>query len=318
MLTRRAALGGLVAPFIIPGPSLARIGAPAGEQAPGFARFSLGDFQITILSDGSMPRPTALHATDPGEDALRAFLAARHQPEAETYSHTNHVLIETGDATVLVDVGSGDRLMPSVGRLLDSMDAAGVDPADVTHLALTHAHPDHVWGMLDDFGDEKRIPEAEVSIGAAEYDWWMKDGRDAEVPPEDQGMVIGAQNALGAVSEEIRLVKDGDAIVSGVVVFATPGHTHGHQSFMLESAGQMMLVLGDALVSPLISFEHPEWRFGRDQDQDLAVATRRRILDMAATDGIAIAGYHLPFPGVGYVARQGDGYRFIPAVLNWG
>ena len=319
MLTRRGAIGGLAAPFILGATGAgARIGGPAAEQAAGFARFSLGAFGVTVLSDGHLPRPTDLYAVDPGQDGLRSFLRERRQPEESTYSHCNHVMVETGDATVLFDIGSGDKLTPTVGRLIENMEAAEIDPADVTHLALTHAHPDHVWGMMDDFGDEKRAPEAEVSIGAAEFDWWMKDGRIDDVPAEDQGMVVGAQNALGAVADEIRLMQPGDAVVSGVTAMDSPGHTAGHRSFMVESDGHQLIVIGDALVNPYISFEQPDWRFGRDQDQDQAAATRRRLLDMAATDGIAVIGYHLPFPGVGYVARAGEGFRFIPEPLTWG
>lgn len=321
MLTRRQAVAGLAAPIAaaaLPRAARALSGPPDGGQTAGFARFGLGDFRITILSDGYLPRSTALYALDPGEETLRAFLEARRQPTETAYAHCNHVLIETGEATVLADVGAGDRFLPSEGRLLENMEAAEIDPSDVTHLALTHAHPDHCWGMMDDFGDEKRLPEAEVSIGAAEFDWWMKEGRVDDVPEADQAMVVGAQNALGAVAEEIRLVKDGDAIVSGVSVMATPGHTHGHQSLLVESGSERLLVLGDALVDPYVSFERPDWRYGRDHEQDLAAATRRRVLDMAAADDIAIVGYHLPFPGVGFVAREGDAYRFIPATIEWG
>lgn len=318
-MTRRGLLGGvLAAPALISMPARAAMTAPEGEQNTGWYRFGLGSFQITVISDGNLTVPTSLIGANRPREEVTAWLESRYLDPATNYSHTNHILIDTGAAKVLVDVGSGDRFQPTAGRLVANLEAAGIDPGEITHVALTHAHPDHVWGMMDDFGDEPRLPEAEYAIGSAEFDWWMAEDRVDQVPELMQAFVVGAQNALRPVAEKTAMVKTGAELVPGVTMVDTPGHTMGHMSVMIESDGNTILVTGDAINHVQASFEHPEWHFGFDTDKDMAVATRRKMLDMAATDRIALAGYHLPFPGVGHVVRSGDAYRFLPAPWVWG
>ena len=314
---RRFVQAAAAAPLLASTSALAAPNAPSTAQNAGWSRFSLGEFEITIISDGNLLVPTTgIGANAPREEVV-SFLTDRHLDPETNYSHTNHVLIDTGAARVLVDVGSGEKFQPTAGKLLENLESAEIDPASITHVALTHAHPDHVWGMMDDFGDEPRIPEASYSIGAAEFDWWMKEGREAEVAEAMQAFVVGAQNALAPVADNTSMVEDGAEIVPGVRMIATPGHTIGHMSVMVESEGEALLVTGDALTHGHASFEHPEWHFGFDMDKEQAVATRSKLLDMAATDRIALAGYHFPFPGVGHVSREGGAYRFMPALWRW-
>ena len=318
-LTRRGLLGSaLAAPALITVPARAAMTPPGGEQNAGWYRFGLGDFEITVISDGNLTVPTTTIGSNRPRQEVTAWLEDRLLNPATNYSHTNHILVDTSDAKVLVDVGSGDRFQPTAGRLAANLEAAGIDVADITHVALTHAHPDHVWGMMDDFGDEPRLPAAVYYIGAAEFDWWMAEDRVQKVPEMMQAFVVGAQNALGPVVEKTAMVKDGADVVSGVTMIDTPGHTMGHMSVMIESDGNAMLVTGDAINHVYASFEHPEWHFGFDIDKDLAVSTRRKLLDMVASDRIAISGYHLPFPGIGHVARRGQAYEFLPAPWIWG
>ncbi|MEM7507352.1 MAG: MBL fold metallo-hydrolase [Pseudomonadota bacterium] len=317
-LTRRDLVGlTLAAPALITTPARARLGAPLGDQNTGWARFSLGAFQITVISDGNLVIPTDMIGSNVDRAEVMAFLEGRHLDPRTNFSHTNHVLIDTGAAKVLVDVGSGERFQPTAGRLSPNMEAAGIDPGEITHVALTHAHPDHVWGMLDDF-DELRFPEAAYTIAAAEFDWWTAKGRVDEVPEAMQAMVVGAQNALRPVVERTAMAVNETEIVPGIRMIDTPGHTLGHMAVIVESAGEQLMVLGDAVNHAYAGFEHPDWHFGFDMDRDQAVATRRRLLDMAATDRIAIAAYHLPFPGIGHVIRRGDAYQFLPEMWRWG
>ncbi|MEL6978481.1 MAG: MBL fold metallo-hydrolase [Pseudomonadota bacterium] len=318
-LTAAAAAPVLGAPLLGPGAlSAASFGAPVSGQNAGWSRFQLGAFEITIVSDGNLTIPTDGLGANAPREAVTAFLAERFLDTETLYSHTNHVVIDTGAARVLVDVGSGDKFQTSAGRLVANLEAAQIDPASITHVALTHAHPDHVWGMMDDFGDDLRFAEAAYAINAAEFDWWMAEGRAEEVPAEMQGFVIGATNALGPIAERASMVADGAEIVSGVRMIATHGHTLGHMSVLVESEGEALLVAGDALNHAYVAFERPDWHTGFDMDKEQAVATRKRLLDMAATDRIAVAAYHFPFPGVGHVARSGEAYRFIPAQWRWG
>lgn len=322
-LTRRSFLSTLstpamlTAPALLSTPTFAKMGGPTEEQNAGWTRFSLGEFEITIISDGNLVTPTTTFGANAEPGAVESFLLDRHLDAGQNYAHTNHVLVDTGGAKLLVDVGSGDKFQSSAGKLMDNLEAAEIDASDITHVALTHAHPDHVWGMMDDFGDEPRIPEAEYAIAATEFDWWMKEGRVDEVPDGLKPFVVGARNALSPVAERTTMLTDGQIVTPGVIAMATPGHTKGHMSFLIESAGESMLVVGDALNHGHISFEHPEWHFGFDMDKEEAVATRRRLLDMAASDGLAVTGYHLPFPGVGHVMRTPDAYRFVPELWRW-
>ena len=315
---RRFVQTAAAAPLMGAATALATPGAPSTGQNDGWSRFSLGSFEVTIVSDGNLVVPTTTLGENAPREEVSAFLESRFLDPEVNYSHTNHVLIDTGSARVLVDVGSGDKFQPSAGKLLENLEGAGIDPASITHVALTHAHPDHVWGMMDDFGDEPRIPEARYAINAVEFDWWMAEGRANEVPEAMQAFVVGAQNALKPVAERMSMVADGAEIVPGVRMIATYGHTIGHMSVMVESDGAAMLVAGDAIAHRDVSFERPDWHFGFDMDKEQAVATRKRLLDMAATDRIALAGFHLPFPGVGHAARQGDAYRYVPALWKWG
>ncbi len=318
-ISRRALFAGLASPFVVGAlrPVHAAIGGPEGQQVSGFTRFSLGAFEITVVSDGNLTTPANLLGVNADGAEVVSFLEKRFLDPVTNYAHTNHVIVNTGEAMVLVDVGSGDKFQTSAGRLIENLEAAEIDPSDITHVALTHAHPDHIWGMMDDFGDEPRFPEATYAMGAAEYDWWMKDGRVDDVADGLKPFVVGAQNALSPVAAATAMLSDNDEIVPGVRMIASPGHTLGHMSVVIESEGEQLLVVGDAINHAYVSFERPNWQFGFDMDKELAVKTRNRLLDMAATDRIAVSGYHLPFPGVGHVVREGDAYRFIPALVRW-
>lgn len=298
-------------------PILASISGPGARGNPPYFRFTLGSASITIVSDGHLGLGVDGIASNASEEEVVAFLKAHRLSTTQNYSHTNHVVIETGGNVVLVDVGSGNRFLPTAGRLMANLEAAGIDPASITHVVMTHAHPDHIWGIRDDF-DEPIIPDAEYTIGAGEYDWWMQDGLASSVPVEMQQFVVGAVNSLSADGLEWTMAADGHEVVPGVRMISTPGHTLNHMSIVIESDGQQMMAMGDAMTHAYASVERPDWHAGFDTDGPMASATRKRLLDMAASEEMTVVGYHFPFPGVGHIMRDGEGYRFIPAVWNWG
>lgn len=313
-------LAGLAPAFTLPalglaGAARAQLGKPAAAN-PAHFRFTCGEARLTVLSDGYFSLPTTGLGVNANPAEVRAFLERHYLSPDEGYSHTNHLLIETGEAVVLVDVGSGSRFMPTTGRLLDSMAEAGVDPDSITHVIITHAHPDHIWGIRDDF-DEALFPQAEYIIGQVEFDHWMQDDLVNQVSAEEQQFVVGAVNSLTVDGVDWRLVADGEDIVPGLRMIATPGHTLGHMSVMLDSGGQQLIALADAMSHTYTNFAHPEWVNGFDADGPQTVETRLRLLDMAATDRIAVLGYHFPFPGVGHVLREGDSWRFLPALWQF-
>jgi glyoxylase-like metal-dependent hydrolase (beta-lactamase superfamily II) len=282
-----------------------------GFAAPAPHRFRHGDFEVTVVSDGHLVLPVSFLAAGAPREERAALLKAAGQTGDNYHSPTNLTLVRKGDDLVLIDMGSGDRFMPTAGKLWENLKAAGIETDKITKVVFTHGHPDHLWGLLDEF-DEVVAPDAEFHVAAAEWDFWFGDHADRSLPPERAGFVTGARRRFEAIKDKVKMVKPGDDIVSGMSVVATPGHTQGHVSFAL-AGGDGMVVGGDVLTHPLISFAHPEWHPIADHVPDQAAATRKNLLDRLATDKSKLIGFHLPYPGVGVVERKGNAYRFVPA-----
>lgn len=286
--------------------------SPAQAQGgPAAHAMRLGDTDVTILSDGALSLPASTLAANVGEGERTAFLEARGFDPVTRASPLNVTLLRRGDAVVLVDTGAGLNFFEQAGLLADSFAAAGLAREDVTHVVLTHAHPDHVWGIIDDFDETERFPNAAYLIGAAEWDYWMAPDFLATQPEALHSFALGAQRNLGAIADKVTRVGADHAVLPGVTMIATPGHTVGHMSVLVEDGGRQLLVTGDALTHPAVSFEHPDWQPTTDQIPDLAARTRRMLLDRAATDGLHLVGYHLPWPGVGRVEVAGSAWRFV-------
>jgi glyoxylase-like metal-dependent hydrolase (beta-lactamase superfamily II) len=280
---------------------------PARAAAPPH-RLTVGAFEVMVVSDGHLVLPTAMLAPAAPEAERVAALKSAGQSGAEYQSPTNCTLIRSGRELILIDAGSGAHFMPTAGKLSENLDAAGIDRAAVTKLVFTHGHPDHLWGVVDEF-DEPLCPNASYVVAAAEWDFWHGDAATRGLPAERAGFVTGARRGYAHIKEKVTMVKSGDDILPGLRVIGTPGHTQGH--IALELAGGL-IVGGDALTHPVISFAHHGWQPASDHVPDQAAATRGRLLDRLATDKLRLVGYHLPFPGIGYVEAKDGAYRFVP------
>ena len=305
-ISRRDVIG------LVPGGAAAlAFGGEAWARASIKATIKSGDVKVTALSDGHLVLPATMFAPQIKADVRQAALAKAGQTGAEIKSPLNVTLVEAGVNKVLIDVGSGGRFMDTAGKLADSLSAVGVEPDAITHVVYTHAHPDHLWGTLDDF-DEVSFPSAQFYISEQEWNFWMAKDVLSKLPKERHGFAVGAQRNLNAVKDKLTTIKPGSELLSGIQVIDTGGHTPGHISLEIGRGNDRVVVLGDALTHPVISFQHPDWRPATDQLPERAVATRKKLLGKLASDGSRIIGYHLTAPGTGRVVRKGNGHAFEP------
>lgn len=275
----------------------------------------LGDLEITILSDGHLSFPVSFLAVNAERAEIEAALRTAGMPTERAEPPCNVTLVRTAKDLILIDAGAGPHFSPTAGRLLDNMAAAGIKQEAVSKVVYTHAHPDHLWGTLDDFDEGPNFPNATYVIAAEEWNFWTAEDAAKRLPPERMNFAPGARRNLLRIKDRIRTVQPGEEIVAGLRAVDTSGHTAGHISIEIASGRDNLMVLGDALAHPIISFAHPQWRPAADHhDADRAVATRQRLLDRLATDKTPLVGFHLPFPGLGRVERKAGAYAFAAGV----
>ena len=277
-------------------------------------RISIGDKEISVVTDGLMNLPLSFVLPDAPKAEIAALFKSGGLPmDGAIHPDCNPTVLTTGDRVVIFDAGAGPAFMTSTGKLAANLDAAGIDLGAVTDVVLTHAHPDHIWGVMDDF-DELLFPEAAYHISQVEWDFWRAADTLQRTPEARKPFVVGARNRFTAIEERVRFFKGGDEILPGVEAVATPGHTPGHTSFALHGGGETVMVIGDALYNVVVSFQRPDWHWGSDVDQEMGALTRFKLLDRLAADHGRVIGFHLPYPGAGQVVTSGNAYRFVPAV----
>lgn len=297
-----AAASALVAAGALP----ARVLAFAGPQT-----VTVGTVEVTVLSDGLLYLPVGVIAPAADPAALTALLTAAGAKIADGVIELSAtpLVIRDGGQTVLVDMGSGSGFQPTAGKLMQNLAAAGIDPASITRVVFTHAHPDHLFGAAE--GGVLHLPGASYHIGAAEHGFWADPDVFQMLPADFHPFAQGAQAAFAAIGDRLSLLKAGDLVSPNVAVFDTPGHTPGHMSLEI-AGGDGALVTGDAVPNAVVSFAHPDWAFGFDADPALASASRRALLARAAAGRHAVIGYHWTTP-IGRCEAAGDGFRLIPA-----
>lgn len=286
-------------------------------QIPHWYRFRIGDFAVAVISDGpfSLGRPED-NFQGLAPDRLRRLLESHFLPTHEVVFEQNALLVDTGRDLVLFDTGMGtERLLgPDTGHLATNMAAAGINPAQVTAVALTHAHVDHCSGMID-AGGGAAFPNATVYLSRHDFEEWTDPQRLGEtglVP----ALVTAARRQLLPLGDRLVFIRDGEELVPGVTALATPGHTRGHMAYVVCSRNETLIVTGDLFHHQIVLLSHPRLEFTYDSDPEQAVRSRLRILDQVATDRLAVLSYHFPFPGLGHVSREADGYRWHQSPLR--
>jgi glyoxylase-like metal-dependent hydrolase (beta-lactamase superfamily II) len=273
--------------------------------------FVQGEFAITVVSDGYITVPIDIVSPDGSPQQRDDILRRTGNPGAGLVeSKTNIPIIRTARDLIIVDIGSGDKYQPSDGRLSANLAAADIDAADITKVVFTHAHPDHVWGTLNESGS-LRFPNATYYVGAAEWNFWMDPDYRNNMPAVLHEFAEGAQRDLGAVRDRVVMLRPGDDIVTGLRAIDTAGHTPGHLSLEM-AGGEGLIISADAATNEIASFQRPDARFGYDTIPDLAIRNRVRLIERAAADRIKLLGYHWTYPGVGFAERDGTGFRYVP------
>ncbi|WP_201841851.1 MBL fold metallo-hydrolase [Microvirga zambiensis] len=305
ILTRRHVLLGTSSLAVMPLLSGHAFAAPVST-------FKQGDFDIIVVSDGFLTLPISIVAPE-AAPLEQTDIIRRLGGNADTVQpRANIPLIRVGQDLILVDTGSGDKFQPTAGRLTANLAAVGVDPASVTKVVCTHAHPDHIGGTLAP-GAGLTFPNATYFVSEAEWQFWTDPNYRTTMPDALHELARGSQRDLSAFKGRVNLVKPGEDIVAGMRVLGTAGHTPGHISLEL-AGGEGLIITGDAVTNHIVSFEYPGQKFGFDMQHDVAIANRKALLDRAANDKIKLLGFHWSDPGVGYAERKDNAYRFVPAI----
>jgi glyoxylase-like metal-dependent hydrolase (beta-lactamase superfamily II) len=279
-------------------------------QVPGYYRTHVGDLQITVLSDGFLPAGVAALNNIDQTDA-RALLDEAFLP-AVPLTQTNCFVIHAKGRMALVDTGGGVQHMPkTLGHLFPSMAAAGIDPAAIDTVLLTHIHPDHSYGLVD-ADNTATFPNALVRLHQAERDFWLDPDAPSFAPPQAQKYIKPANEALVPYRGRIEAFTDGQEVFPGITAVALPGHTPGHSGYRIDSGDESLLIWGDVAHIPEIQLRRPEVGIAFDIDTALAAQTRTRLLDQLATDRTRVAGMHIHFPSFSHVERRREGYGLIP------
>ncbi|NGQ91789.1 MBL fold metallo-hydrolase [Rhodobacter sp. HX-7-19] len=302
ILSRRKALFAgaalpLAAPALLSGtaPALAAAPQQGAAHAP-FHRAKLGGFEVTTLLAGTRAgdKPQETFGMNVSPEDFAAASAANFIPADRTFNFFTPVVVNTGAELVLFDTGL------SAEGTTAALAAAGLSPDQIDIVVLTHMHGDHIGGLSGEDGTAT-YANARYVTGATEHNNWSAAANetfDAKVKP---------------LNDKFTFLDDGGAVVSGITAMAAPGHTPGHFAYMLESDGARMAILADTTNHYVWSLAYPDWEVRFDQDKAQAAATRRQMLGMLAADRIPFAGYHMPFPGMGFVEANGDGFRYVPA-----
>lgn len=301
-MTRRKALitAGLAPTLAMASPALVGLGAAraaAPLQGPSQRlshRFKLGGFEVTSLLAGTRttPDPQGTFGTNVSKEDFAAVSQANFIPADKTQNFFTPVLVNTGTELVLFDTG----LAPE--GILAALAEAGVAPEAIDVVVLTHMHGDHIGGLSGASGPT--FASARYVTGAIEFDHWSKAGNE------------GFDKHVKPLAEKTTMLDDGAAAVSGITAHLAAGHTPGHMVYSVESEGQRLMLTADTANHYVWSLAHPDWEVRFDADKAAAAATRRRVFGEIAAERIPFIGYHMPYPAMGYVATEGDGFRYVP------
>lgn len=288
-----------------------------GEPQPIVYRFKFGQFEIANILDGKAIRDGLHPSFGPERNAEEAAELCRNNGiDANRYVHPFiPTLVNTGKELILFDTGNGalSRDYPQLrsrlpeGHLVEGLARLGYTPSDVDVVVITHGHPDHIGGLMD--GGKPAFPNARYVFGATEFDFWKRGENVREARKFNLQLF---QKLALPLEDRSRFIKPGDEVASGIRALDVSGHSPGMLAYRIDGDGKSLLIWADACVHYVMAIQRPQWHLDVDDDKDKGVATRQRILEMAAAEKLFVTGYHMPFPGIGTIDKTAEDYRWVP------
>jgi glyoxylase-like metal-dependent hydrolase (beta-lactamase superfamily II) len=301
----------------------ARAAVPeTGAQAPGFYRYKVGSYECTSINDGarSFPLPDTFVTNVPKAEALAAADAA-YMPKGMVTVPFNPQLINTGSKLILIDSGNGianfEPTKGEVGRTLQNLAAAGVDPKSIDVVLLSHLHPDHTNGIRAADGSIA-FPNAEIMVPAVDWKFWMSDENAAKAESNTmmKNYFANVKKTFAGIESKVTKYDWDKEVAPGITSIAAPGHTPGHTAFAIASGNSRILIQSDVTNIPEFFLRNPDWHVAYDVDPETAQATRHKFYDMASAEKAMVVGFHFTFPSIGHIEKDGPKYRLIPIAWN--
>lgn len=314
--TRRTALvAALAAPALILASEAALAAPPTGPvlpQAPGFFRFKVGGFVVTTIFDGFNRRNVQGLVRNAPLDQVQGVLAESFLPTTTYDGPYTVTFVDTGKQLIAFDAGTGGQMSATAGLMPAHMAAAGLDPAAVGLVVITHCHQDHIHGLTTREG-AAFFPNAEVALAEPEWAWWSDPTNESRSPEGQRVNFANVARRFAPYQGRIRRFAPDAEVVPGIHAIPAHGHTPGHSVFHVADGREELAILADTTHRPELFARRPGLHSLFEFDAEAAEATRRRVLDRVATDRVQVVGYHFPFPAAGHIARDGEGYRYIAA-----
>ncbi|PSN18234.1 MBL fold metallo-hydrolase [filamentous cyanobacterium CCP5] len=298
-------------------PEATEISTPANAAV---YRFTLGDFKAMVINDGTLTFPVSFFVPNADPAAASAALENHFLATDNLSAYVNALYLETDDHRVLVDTGAGNTFGPTVGYLVQNLEAAGISADSIDTILLTHAHADHIGGLLNDAG-ELAFKNAEYYISEPEWDFWQAPTvtmPNSLLDQETQATLVGvAKERLTAIADRTTRFALGAEIVPGITAVPSVGHTPGQVSYLITSGEDSLLATGDVFFSDPLNLEHPNWEVVFDTDPKQGIETRKQLLEAIADSRRLVMVPHMPFPGLGHVGSQGEAYGWEPILWEF-